>query len=69
VDSEVTAVDVVGLFVVVGVVDEAVVVVCAVVLSDVVGTAVEVTGVVSVLTTVVVGIAVVEDAVVSDVVT
>ncbi len=38
VDSEVTAVDVVGSFVVVGVVDEAVVVVSAVVLSEVVGT-------------------------------
>ncbi len=41
-DSEVTAVDVVGSFVVVGVVDEAVVVVSAVVLSEVVGTTVEV---------------------------
>ncbi len=40
VDSEVTAVDVVGLFVVVDVVDEAVVVVSAVVLSEVVGIAV-----------------------------
>ncbi len=36
-DSEVTAVDVGGSFVVVGVVDEAVVVVSAVVLSEVVG--------------------------------
>ncbi len=42
VDSEVTAVDVVGLFVVVDVVDEAVVVVSAVVLSEVVGIVVEV---------------------------
>ncbi len=52
-DSEVTAVDVVGSFVVVDVVDKAEAVVSAVVLSEVVGTIVEVIGVVSVLVTVV----------------